>query len=201
VRSWILAASAVIHNSCTTGIESALMGTPAIALCPVTNEELDVKVANDSSTKARSQEELCQLVGDCLAGSPPPALLLQPEQLQVLQRFFHLLDGCAADRAAAAITACDSPASADTSAIRSTWRRRCKRLLNRLTPRGCTETVVQFLHPGSRSQQYTRQQFPALSSSELRAMIETFRGLDPDLPAPVVRPLRGCQDCFWLEPG
>jgi surface carbohydrate biosynthesis protein len=31
---WILAARATVHTSCTTGLESRLLGTPAIGLCP-----------------------------------------------------------------------------------------------------------------------------------------------------------------------
>ncbi|MBN2331741.1 MAG: hypothetical protein JXO49_10110 [Deltaproteobacteria bacterium] len=41
VIPWLLAAKAVIHNGCTTGVEAYIMGVPALSYQATVNEELD----------------------------------------------------------------------------------------------------------------------------------------------------------------
>jgi surface carbohydrate biosynthesis protein len=41
VRPWILESKAVIHNSCTTGVEAALLNTPVIAYVPHESKRLE----------------------------------------------------------------------------------------------------------------------------------------------------------------
>ena len=46
VLSWLLAARALVHNGCTTGVEAYALGVPAMAYEPVPNERFDSELPN-----------------------------------------------------------------------------------------------------------------------------------------------------------
>lgn len=56
VRPWIMAAKAVVHNSCTTGVTSALLDTPVLAYVPDGLEALSTP--NEVSDRCESLTEL-----------------------------------------------------------------------------------------------------------------------------------------------
>jgi surface carbohydrate biosynthesis protein len=64
VVPWILAADALIHNGCTTGIEAFVLGRIAVAYQPVESSVHDAHLPNDLSVRAR---DLAELTG-CVAG-------------------------------------------------------------------------------------------------------------------------------------
>jgi surface carbohydrate biosynthesis protein len=70
VAVWILAAEAVIHNSCTTGIESAWLGTPTIAYQPILSERFDNEFYNRFSTRCQTPEAVVEATTE--RQSPPP---------------------------------------------------------------------------------------------------------------------------------
>lgn len=59
---WLLAAEAVIHNGCTTGLEAALLDRKVIAYQPVTSREYDLDLPNRISLKAGNVVEVIRLV-------------------------------------------------------------------------------------------------------------------------------------------
>jgi hypothetical protein len=65
---WLLAARCMIHNSCTTGVEAAAMGVPAIAYRPVVAEGLDLMLPNAVSHEVFDASELLGAVRAVLAG-------------------------------------------------------------------------------------------------------------------------------------
>lgn len=98
VLGWLAAATAVVHNSCTTGIESAVMGRPTFAYRPVVNEAQDWALANDVSTAAPDLDSLVGWIRSTLAGSPPPP---PAEALETLGHHVAALTGpLASDRMA-----------------------------------------------------------------------------------------------------
>lgn len=58
---WILASEVLIHNSCATGIEAAVMDVPVIAYRPIRSEAYDSYLPNAVSLEARSADELIDL--------------------------------------------------------------------------------------------------------------------------------------------
>jgi hypothetical protein len=62
VRPWILASDAIIHNSCTTGVASALLGTPTFAYMP--NDLQVSSTPNDVSIKCNSVSELARQLNE-----------------------------------------------------------------------------------------------------------------------------------------
>ncbi|MEE3331744.1 MAG: surface carbohydrate biosynthesis protein, partial [Myxococcota bacterium] len=58
VLPWLLAARALIHNGCTTGVEAYGLGVASIAYEPVPNKNFDSELPNALSRRARSLDEL-----------------------------------------------------------------------------------------------------------------------------------------------
>ncbi|MEM7644850.1 MAG: surface carbohydrate biosynthesis protein, partial [Pseudomonadota bacterium] len=71
VHPWILASAVALHNMCTTGIESYLLGHPVVAYEAVSSDGQRPSLANALSRRAASQGELFHLLDDLLAGHPP----------------------------------------------------------------------------------------------------------------------------------
>ena len=69
VIPWLMAARAAIHNSCTTGIQSYLLGKPAVAYLPARSVEYDKDLPNSLSIHAESLDELMAAIKRLLAGS------------------------------------------------------------------------------------------------------------------------------------
>lgn len=62
VRPWIIAADVVIHNSCTTGVTSALLDTPVIAYMP---EGMGIRtVPNEVSHKCSTKSEVFEYIAN-----------------------------------------------------------------------------------------------------------------------------------------
>ncbi|MEM9626927.1 MAG: surface carbohydrate biosynthesis protein [Pseudomonadota bacterium] len=89
VVPWVLASRAMIHNGCTTAVETALMDRCPIAYCPVVRSELDAVLANDISRVADGIDELIGLVEAEIDGE----LALDEQQQQTLDRFVSSRQG------------------------------------------------------------------------------------------------------------
>jgi surface carbohydrate biosynthesis protein len=68
VVSWLLAAEALIHNGCTTAVEAAVVGTPAISFRPVKAVPYDLDLPNGLSHEVTSVGELCDTLRAVLGG-------------------------------------------------------------------------------------------------------------------------------------
>jgi hypothetical protein len=68
VVPWLLAAEALIHNGCTTAVEAAVTGTPAITFRPVKADPYDLDLPNGLSHEATNVGELCETLRRVLCG-------------------------------------------------------------------------------------------------------------------------------------
>ena len=68
VVPWLLAADAIVHNGCTTAVEAAVTGTPAIAFRPVKAAPYDLELPNGLSHEAATVDELCETLRQVLRG-------------------------------------------------------------------------------------------------------------------------------------
>ena len=72
VVPWLLAAKAVIHNGCTTGVEAYVMGVPAVSYRAYVDEDYDngfYHLPNQVSHQVFNLEELKQILREILAGT------------------------------------------------------------------------------------------------------------------------------------
>jgi len=65
---WLMAASAIIHNGCTTAIEAALLGRPAIEYRAEENPDWENPQPAAVSVSARTPDDVIRLIGE---GVPP----------------------------------------------------------------------------------------------------------------------------------
>ncbi len=66
---WIAGCDAMIHNSCTTGVEAYLLHRPTIAYRPVTDEVLDSHLPHALSEQAATGDDLVARITAALAGN------------------------------------------------------------------------------------------------------------------------------------
>lgn len=91
VIPWLLGADAVIHNGCTTAIESWVMGKTAITFRPASSENLDLQLPNDLSHQARDIAAVIRLIGETLGGRTVAEN--RSEQEALVSRYISALEG------------------------------------------------------------------------------------------------------------
>jgi surface carbohydrate biosynthesis protein len=111
VVPWILASSAVIHNSCATGTEAFVLGVPVLAYRPITSAEYDSHLPNAVSLQVRTVEELIAALRRVIELDPhPSAAAGTPEQREAANHYFSGLQGpLASERIVAALKRIDIP--------------------------------------------------------------------------------------------
>jgi surface carbohydrate biosynthesis protein len=69
VTGWILASEAVVHSTCTTGLEAFLLGKPVIAFLPYLNNNHVKHIANELSHQAYAPNEVLDRLKKVLSGN------------------------------------------------------------------------------------------------------------------------------------
>ncbi len=90
---WLLGAKVVIHNSCTTGLESYILGVPVIAYRPLTSDCFDRMLPNSLSQEAFSLQDLQTLVHDSVMGQYQPTPYVSMKKKNLIQQYIAYLDG------------------------------------------------------------------------------------------------------------
>ncbi|MCI0579481.1 MAG: hypothetical protein L0331_25180 [Chloroflexi bacterium] len=94
VAPWLMAAEAVVHNSCTTGVEGYLLDRPVVAYRPVSSEQFDMYLPNALSYQVFAVEELCDVLRTHVAGDNDGFLLSKDgSKIEVVQKYISGLEG------------------------------------------------------------------------------------------------------------
>jgi surface carbohydrate biosynthesis protein len=168
VAPWILGAEVMIHNGCTTAIESALLDRPAVAYQPIRSQQNDWHLPNDVSHCADSEEHLFQMLENHLGGSDRLTVTdLQKERLS--RHVFLADDQLAVDRILDVIDRHESSWDREPPAL----PRLASGLLTRLraAEAGITGALIPR-HMNSREVQDIN--FPPLPEAEMRQRLERF---------------------------
>ena len=72
---WIISAKAVIHNSCTTGVEAALLNLKSIAYSPVDEPEYEADLPNQVSAAVSTEKEVIELIEKSPMTQPVPQVI------------------------------------------------------------------------------------------------------------------------------
>lgn len=64
IIKWLIAASVIIHNGCTSSIEAFLLQKPIISFMPITSKKFDVELPNLLGVKATTNKEVIHLLSD-----------------------------------------------------------------------------------------------------------------------------------------
>ena len=174
---WLLAAQVVIHNSCTTGLESYILGTPVVAYRPLTSEQFDRSLPNSLSQQAFTLDELQTLVEISVKGDYQPDPSVSATQQTLIQQYISFLEGPFASEKMVEVleqfddtlngqsaTNFSSYLSGKTQAV---WRR-IKRQYN-----------ASFHMNNNRQErhQYLRHIFPDIELTDVESRIENFRNI------------------------
>ena len=173
VVPWILAAKAMIHNGCTTGVEAYLLGVPAISYRPTVNEHWDDlyhRLPNLLSHQAYSLEELMATLAKILNnrlgkpnGNECQQLIRHHLAAQTdafaCDRIVDVLEEMAGDRA-------QIPQDELTDRLTGLYllmRRRLKKKIRSFNPKSHKKPAL------------ARHNYPGISIEELRDRISRFQ--------------------------
>lgn len=100
---WLSQARALLHLNCSTGIEAAMLGKPALSPAWLDTPALHLRGPSSVSRLAESPEALLEAFDEVLGSPVSPDDRRSSQPLQALQAQYHYIDGHAADRVADAI--------------------------------------------------------------------------------------------------
>ncbi len=177
---WLLASALSIHNSCTTGLEGALMGKPSLAYRKARSEIYDSFLPHRVSINADTFDELAGAAESVFAGTYRAPLKYDAGVRADTERYIASLDGpSATERILSHISALpDAPLRDGTPAARFLDQ-------GEQALRAVARTV---LAPVRSTGGYARQKFPGLELREVTELVERYRALTGRFGAVTVRP-------------
>ncbi|MEX0923892.1 MAG: surface carbohydrate biosynthesis protein [Rhodovibrionaceae bacterium] len=175
IAPWLMAARALVQNSCTSAVEAAVLGTPAFAFQPIVSERYDQELSIGLSESHGSAESLIAAI--CGQMENGADVTLSQEQRDLLGHHISALEGpLSAERILAAIEENRDRLTARRSLwgwLEGLYAHR-KRLRSR-RKRSASKT-------NKSSRDYTEHKFGGISREEIAGKIARLRALRPDLP-------------------
>ena len=169
---WLIAADALVHNGCTTGLEARMLGTPVISYERLTSESFDLHLPNDVSRQARDVGELVKLIEEEIRDSSAAHDELPPQVRQIIERYVAATRGrLAADRMCDALEVFAEQWRHEPPA--SIWSRQSGRIHGRVRGFEKWFNLMRSQHNNSRS--YLEHVFAELELDEMEELVSRFR--------------------------
>ncbi|HUF57540.1 MAG TPA: surface carbohydrate biosynthesis protein [Thermohalobaculum sp.] len=172
VAAWLMAAAALVHNGCTTAVESFLLDRPAVAYRPVVADAFDHPLPNGLSVEARDLAALMARVADALALDDAGREAVLAPRRPLARRHIASAEGPpACERILDALDALvagprPAPGLFDRTAARAA-----------LTRRELVKRARRTLRRAGMSGAYRRHMFPAIEEAEVARAIGRFGAL------------------------
>lgn len=186
VRDWIIGADVVIHNNCTTGIESSLLNKPTIAYQPDING-IPLTLPNKISTVANTLDGLIDAV-DRLSGTK---YTLSDHQIDILSNRIHNIKTKSALDILKVIKECErthkgtdySPSNIDEygSYIKDQF---------------LSKHFKRIIGPIDSKSKHKKKKFPGLDKQEINETMNEF--IHPSKYK--ITPLNNYNDVYWIRP-
>jgi surface carbohydrate biosynthesis protein len=186
VIPWIAGAQALIHNSCTTGVEAYLLGKPVIAYRPATNDVLDSHLPNAVSRQAFDPDELVAMVNDGLRSGAPVAISDQAAAYIAAQS-----GPLAAERVADGLATLDLTPGPARPSMGARVRIAAGNAAAVLAP------MVRRVRLGSKAQAYADQKFPGISVGEVQNALAALAKVSGRFDAVRAEPM-AARNCFRI---
>jgi surface carbohydrate biosynthesis protein len=168
VQNWLLAADAMVHNGCTTGIEAYLLGAPVVAYTAHEAEAFDFALANDLAVKAATVDAVVSAIKLMSDHRPTPPT--QDEKAARLGKFFSGLAGpLASDLMASVIEGY----AANWAPGQRPVTTRTKAVLH-ARGRAALKWVAGHIPDHKNSRAYSRQRFPGIDQSGVEDCMQRF---------------------------
>ncbi|QLG48885.1 surface carbohydrate biosynthesis protein [Natrinema halophilum] len=164
VRPWIVAAETVVHNSCTTGVTSALLNTPVIAYVPDGLEASSLP--NEVSERCETASEVCDSIQGYLSSEVSFALGSTPKSK--IRRHIDNIDYLSAERIADIVDSLTAT-EADRTPLPVDNKLRLRRALVRTVGSKRFEDLYVKRLRGE-----DRHKFPYTSTAEVESMVNRF---------------------------
>jgi hypothetical protein len=201
VIPWIMASDVMIHNSCTTGVESYILGEPVISYCPLTSEVYDSFLPNSLSRKAFCLDELVSLIREATADPSGFVAKTQGDAgaKEVAERYISGIAG---------LTACENivlmlrklvdenPSLGIQKKI--SMFEKGKRQMD-VQAISCKRWMKRLLTRGRGIDAYMKQKFPGLDLEEVQQAVDIFRKTSHRFTTVTVRNYRGMHSCFLIS--
>ena len=194
---WLMAADAVIHNSCTTGVETFVVGSPVISYRPITSDRFDAELSNDISRQVTTLAELEATLREVLDQSEHFARQQQtnPAARQLLSQYVVNLEGSlAAEHIVATLQKL-----VQQRPLRSNGRLNAMRKQLRLRSAGWLNSIwVDIVRPMIQGRTYSEYKFPKVSVQEVEAIIAELQTVSSRFKDITVQPI-GLQGLFHIQ--
>lgn len=191
IAPWLMAASGLIHNSCTSSVEAALLGTPSIAFMPVMSEH-DLKLPNSLSPHAASASQLATMLQDLPQRRDGPT----PTQRAILDHHVAAIGGATACERI--LTSLDTHRDALLSGPEPGLMDRFSGLFDH-HKRNAIRFVKTRRKLSRSSGAYTRHKFPGIALAEVETRANRFRQITGRFATLAIRERR--PDIFTIERG
>ncbi len=203
VRDWIAGSEVVVHNSCTTGIESAMMQQPVIAYQPIKHQKYDKYLPNIVSNQTFNYSGLSKRISYWVDNDEPYEMT--DDQHRELKPYFHNVDTVAAESIAEHIDILEIPAEQSYSHLkpelieRIKWRAKASSFSDVATSAyDSINTAFGNADPAER-REYRRQKFPGLTKKEIRTTLQRFE-TDIETESIEITSVSRVTDTFVIEP-
>lgn len=168
VVPWLAAASVLIHNGCTSAVEAAAIGTPALAFRPVLSDTFDVHLPNSLSENYSEAEALIERARAIAAGAAAP---LTDDRHAILAHHLAGLDGAfSSERIVAALV---EQRSALSKAPGASWQSRMRGRLDHAKRR--LRTRLRDRRRRESTSAYMSHKFPGIGLHSVQERIGRFQ--------------------------
>lgn len=186
VLPWLLAADAVIHNSCTTGFEAYLVGTPVVAFRPVVSQTYDMPLPNEVSHQATDAAMLIDMIGMATRGELGATPAEEQHRRSLADWHVAALDGkLASERIVDVLDRFDTAGPSARPGALTRAAGHMAAIVRRKSKERNARIPGHKNHPD-----YTRHRFPGIELDEVNRRIGRFQkllGRFPDAQARQVR--------------
>ncbi len=169
VIPWLLAARCLVHNGCTTAVESSLLGTPIISFVPIDDSRYEFELPNKLGERAISATAVIEFIS---ATYEDPLPRCTPPQAQaLLSRFIRPMDETLAAHKIVNLIYDRTRLTRPTKAS--------SRLLGiaRAELRSLSKSIQTFVGVARYSQGFVRQRFPEISTTKMQDKVDRLTKL------------------------
>lgn len=168
VVPWLIAARVLVHNGCSSAVEAAAIGTPAVSFRPVVSEEFDLALPNSLSRNCPTFDSLAEAVRGFASSEISPA---NGQQRATLRRHMAGLDGAlCSDRIVAGIAEHRAALAAAPATNTARWLGSCISLKAATLRRRFRDRLQR-----GRKSAYTQHKFPGIEAAWVEERLMRFR--------------------------